>query len=160
MTQGQPEERGASVSVPPPLVFLGGVLLGLALNQWVRPAPVGVSRTISVTVGVMLMLLALVLVVSARMLFSRTGQSPIPWKPTPELIFSGPYRFTRNPMYVGLTTFGIGLGLALNNLWICAFALWALLIVHVIAVRPEEAYLSEKFGDSYRTYLTRVRRYI
>jgi protein-S-isoprenylcysteine O-methyltransferase Ste14 len=156
----QPEERGARVSFPPPLVFLGGLLLGLAANQWVRPAPFGVSRTVSITVGVLLMVVALVLVVSARILFSRTRQSPIPWKPTPELIFSGPYRFTRNPMYVGVTTFEFGLGLALNNLWIAAFGLWALLIVHVIAVRPEEAYLSEKFGDSYRTYLTRVRRYL
>jgi len=156
----QPEERGAKVRFPPPLVFLGALLLGLAVNQWVRPAPIGVARTVSIVVGVLLMLLALALVVSARILFSRTGQSPIPWKPTPELIFTGPYRFTRNPMYVGLTTFGIGLGLALNNLWISAFSLWALLIVHVIAVRPEEAYLAEKFGDGYRTYLTRVRRYL
>ena len=63
-------------------------------------------------------------------------------------------------MYVGMTVLTIGLGVALNNLWISLFALPALLFVHVIAVLPEEKYLSEKFGDSYRTYLTQVRRYL
>ena len=92
--------------------------------------------------------------------FIRTGQSPIPWKPSPELILRGPYRFTRNPMYLGVTLVETGLGIALNNLWISFFALPALLIVHFIAVLPEEKYLSEKFGDSYRGYLSRVRRYI
>jgi protein-S-isoprenylcysteine O-methyltransferase Ste14 len=93
-------------------------------------------------------------------LFTRTGQSPFPWKPTPQLILQGPYRFTRNPMYVGVTVFLIGLGLALNNLWISLFAAPALLAVHFIAVLPEERYLTEKFGDSYRSFLARVRRYI
>lgn len=54
----------------------------------------------------------------------------------------------------------IGLGLAVNNLWISFFALPALLIVHFIAVLPEETYLSEKFGESYKVYLGQVRRYL
>ena len=100
------------------------------------------------------------LVVSARILFKRSGQSPIPWKPTPELILQGPYRFTRNPMYLGVTLFAIGLGLALNNLWISLFAGLALMLVHFIAVLPEERYLAEKFGESYRSFLAQVRRYL
>ena len=97
--------------------------------------------------------------VSARLQFKRSGQSVRPWDPTPSLIFDGPYRFTRNPMYVGLTLFEIGLGLVLNNAWISALALPALATVHFMAVLPEERYLSGKFGDSYRDYLGRVRRY-
>jgi protein-S-isoprenylcysteine O-methyltransferase Ste14 len=76
------------------------------------------------------------------------------------LIFDGPYKFTRNPMYVGLTLLEIGIGLLLNSVWVSAFALLALATVHFIAVLPEERYLSTKFGDSYRNYLSRVRRYI
>ena len=63
-------------------------------------------------------------------------------------------------MYVGMTLIALGVGLAVNNLWISAFALPALVTVHFIAVRPEERYLSEKFGDSYKAYLAQVRRYL
>ena len=99
-------------------------------------------------------------IASARILFVRTGQNPIPWKPTPELIFKGPYRYTRNPMYVGMTLIELGLGVALNNLWIPVFAAPALVTVHFIAVLPEERYLSDRFGQSYTTFLTQVRRYL
>jgi protein-S-isoprenylcysteine O-methyltransferase Ste14 len=63
-------------------------------------------------------------------------------------------------MYVGLTCIQVGLGLALNNLWFSLLAAVALLIVHFIAVLPEERYLKEKFGSSYEEYRTRVGRYI
>ena len=151
---------GPGVRFPPPLVYLLAVLAGLAVGNWVAVAPVPIDRTLRVTVGVLLAAAGIALAASARIHFLRTGQNVIPWTPTPELIFQGPYRFTRNPMYVGMTLLTIGFGVALNNLWISLLALPALLIVHAIAVLPEEEYLSEKFGDGYRTYLTRVRRYL
>ena len=157
---GNSSERGAHVRFPPPLVFLGGLLLGVLCHFLVAPAPVPVGRPVSILAGVVVLVAGVSLVASARMLFTRTGQSPIPWKPSPALILNGPYRFTRNPMYVGVTLVEIGLGLAFNNLWISLFALPALLTVHMIAVLPEERYLSEKFGDSYRTYLAGTRRYL
>jgi len=63
-------------------------------------------------------------------------------------------------MYLGVTLVELGLGLAVNNLWISLFAAPALLTVHFIAVLPEEKYLNEKFGESYKAYLSRVRRYL
>src|SRR5205085_1256575 len=99
-------------------------------------------------------------VASARVLFLRTGQNPTPWSPTPELIARGPYRFTRNPMYVGVTTALVGVGIAVNVLWIPIFALVALAIIHVVAVVREEAYLAARFGDAYAAYTARVRRYL
>src|SRR6266851_2806239 len=159
MTQSDATERGAAVRFPPPLVFLVGLLLGVAFQYALMPAPAPVARTISVPAGIIILLIG-VSVAAARILFLRTGQNPIPWKPSPELIFKGPYRFTRNPMYVGITLFETGLGVALNNLWISLFAVPALLTVHFIAVLPEERYLSEKFGESYKVYLAQVRRYL
>ena len=153
-------ERGARVRFPPPLVYLLAVLAGLAAGNWVAAAPVPIDRTLRIAVGVLLAAAGVALAASARIHFLRTGQNVIPWTPTPELIFEGPYKFTRNPMYVGMTLLTIGLGVALNNLWMSLFALPALLIVHAIAVLPEEKYLSEKFGDGYRIHLTRVRRYL
>ena len=160
MAQTTSAEQAARVRFPPPLVFLGAILLGVACAYLLMPAPVPVSRTVSVTGGVVLLLAGLAFIAAARIHFTRTGQSPIPWKPSPSLILRGPYRFTRNPMYVGMTLIGLGVGLAVNNLWISAFALPALVAVHFIAVRPEERYLAEKFGDSYKAYLAQVRRYL
>jgi protein-S-isoprenylcysteine O-methyltransferase Ste14 len=153
-------ERGARVSFPPPLVFLGFVLLGVGFHYLVVPAPSPLDRMYSTVAGLLILAAGVAIVVSARVHFLRTGQNPVPWKPSPELILQGPYRFTRNPMYVGVTLVQIGLGIALNNLWISVFAAPALLIVHFLAVVPEERYLSEKFGERYNAYRVRVRRYL
>jgi protein-S-isoprenylcysteine O-methyltransferase Ste14 len=118
-----------------------------------------VDSAIRIGAGLLMIAAGIGFIAAARRHFVRTGQSPIPWKPTPELIFQGPYRLTRNPMYVGMTLIQVGFGVAVNNFWISVFALPALLIVHFIAVVPEERYLSEKFGQSYRDYLGSVRRY-
>ena len=153
-------EHGAHVRIPPPLVFLSALLAGVALGHFVHPAALRLGRTLGVAAGGLVAVTGIALIVSARVWFTRTGQSPVPWKPTPTLIFGGPYRFTRNPMYLGATAMLVGLGVALDNLWICLFAPVALGIVHFVAVLPEERYLREKFGESYTRYLARVRRYL
>lgn len=160
MSQTNSVERGAYVRFPPPLVFLSGILLGVLCDYALVSAPVPAGRMMSAIVGLCVLLAGVGVIVSARIHFTRTGQSPIPWKPTPALILKGPYRFTRNPMYLGMTLLEIGIGVAASNLWISLFAVPALVTVHFIAVRPEERYLSEKFGDSYRSYLAQVRRYL
>jgi len=159
MTEPPATERGANVRFPPPIIFVIWILIAIGVYYGVAPARVPVDRMISVVCGLLLIAVGVAIVASARIHFSRTGQSPIPWKPSPELILRGPYTFTRNPMYVGVTIIQIGLGIAFNNLWISLFAPLALLTVHFVAVLPEERYLSDKFGESYKTYLTRVRRY-
>lgn len=160
MAQTNPNERGARVRFPPPLVFLFALLIGVVVDRYWMAAPLPIERSIRIGLSVFIALCGVGLLVSSRIQFKRTGQSVIPWTPSPELIVQPPYTFTRNPMYVGMTLLQIGLGIALNNRWIAAFALPALLIVHVIAVLPEEKYLADKFGDSYRIYLTKVRRYL
>jgi protein-S-isoprenylcysteine O-methyltransferase Ste14 len=152
-------ERGANVRFPPPFVYLIFILLGVAL-RYAAPLPVPVNRYVAVAAALAVVLAGFFLIADAWKILRRTGQDPAPWKPSPELVLGGSYRFTRNPMYVGLTGIQIGLGLALDNLWISLLAAFSLLAVHFIAVLPEEKYLSEKFGDSYKTYLIKVRRYL
>ena len=159
MSQVEAGERGANVRFPPPLVYVAFILLGVAL-RYAAPLPVPGPRYVGLGAGIALLLAALWLIFNAVKLFKRSGQDPAPWKPSPELVLSGPYRFTRNPMYLGLTCIQIGLGLLLNNLWISLLAALSLSVVHFIAVVPEERYLTEKFGDSYRSYLIKVRRYL
>ena len=155
-----PNKDGAKVRFPPPLVFLGAIVLGVIVQHKAMPLSLVFARWLRLAAAVLILACGVSLVASARILFKRTGQNPIPWQPTPELILQGPYRFTRNPMYVGVTLFVIGLGLAVNNLWISLFAAPALLVVHFIAVLPEERYLAAKFGESYRSFLAQVRRYL
>jgi protein-S-isoprenylcysteine O-methyltransferase Ste14 len=160
MTQAEAGERGAKVRFPPPLIYIVSILLGVAIRYAAAPLALADYRYLALAAGVAVFLAGFGLIAGAWTLFRRTGQDPKPWKPTPEIVLSGPYRFTRNPMYLGMTCIQIGLGLALNNLWISLLAAFSLLAVHFIAVLPEERYLAEKFGDTYRGYLLKVRRYL
>jgi len=159
MSQVESAERGANVRFPPPLVYIAFILLGVAL-RYAAPFPVPGPRFAAIAAGVAVLLAGLWLMADAWKLFARTGQHPAPWTPSPELVLAGSYRFTRNPMYLGMTCIQAGLGLELNNLWISALAAFSLLVVHFVAVVPEERYLSEKFGESYKGYFSKVRRYL
>ncbi len=75
------------------------------------------------------------------------------------LVVSGPYAASRNPMYVGWTLAYVGIALALANVWLALLLPGVLLFMHVV-IRREERLLQASFGDEYRTYLTRVRRYL
>ena len=155
----QSKEGGARVSFPPPLVFLISIFLGIVFQRTVKPLTIPIGWQLRVPGGLVFIAAAICFLVPALVLFKRTGQHPRPWEPTPELIPNGPYRFSRNPMYVAMTLLVLGLGIALNDLWVSLLAPVALLAVHFIAVLPEERYLAEKFGESYRGYVGRVRRY-
>ena len=159
MSQAESSERGANVRLPPPTVYVAFILVGWGLS-YAASLPVPGPRAFSLATGVAIVLAGFWLIAGAIKLFRRTGQEPAPWKPSPELVLSGAYRFTRNPMYLGMTCIQAGSGLAVNNLWITLLAPVSLLVVHFLAVVPEERYLTEKFGEGYRSYLTKVRRYL
>jgi protein-S-isoprenylcysteine O-methyltransferase Ste14 len=147
------------VRVPPPLVFLGSIAAGVALARLVR-APLPGSRLAQKLAGFTLAVAGVSLGAQAFSLFKKSGQEPEPWKPSPSLIAEGPYRFSRNPMYVAMTTLQAGIGVAMNNAWVTLLAPLSLAIVHHTAVLPEEAYLEEKFGDDYTRLKASVPRYL
>jgi len=159
MEQPDVTEGGASVRFPPPLVYIGFIILGALLQYAIAPIPFPDDAWIRI-LGVVVVVAGLAIIFAALATFKKTGQEPKPWTPSPELIIEGTYRWTRNPMYVGLTCILIGLGLALNNIWFSLLAPIALVLVHFIAVLPEEEYLSGKFGKSYAEYRRNVRRYL
>ena len=151
---------GARVRLPPPLLLLAVIGAGVGLRYVVPPPPLPGGRAVQFAVGGALIALALAIGGSAFGLFKKSGQDPVPWKPSPSLVVQGAYRFTRNPMYVGMTLILIGIGLVLDDLWLVIGAALFLVVVHDTAVLPEEAYLDEKFGDDYRAYKKKVRRYL
>jgi protein-S-isoprenylcysteine O-methyltransferase Ste14 len=91
---------------------------------------------------------------------ARTQQDPDPRTPTPELIVGGPYRFSRNPIYLGMTLLQAGIGLALGNLWIVLLLAPVLFVLQRAVIEPEETYLARRFGEAYAGYRARVRRWL
>ncbi|PYP14955.1 MAG: isoprenylcysteine carboxylmethyltransferase family protein [Gemmatimonadetes bacterium] len=148
----------AGVAVPPPLVYALGFGLGYALDR-LEPAPVGMggART---PLGWLLAGAGVALAASAIVLFRRAGTSPVPIQPTTALVAQGPYRFTRNPMYVGLAALYAGIALLVNSLWPLVLLPVVLVVIRWWVIAREEAYLERKFGDAYRAYTRRVRRWL
>jgi protein-S-isoprenylcysteine O-methyltransferase Ste14 len=151
---------GAAVRIPPPLVYLAAVIVGVVAHAFVIPLPLGLSTGLRIALGAAAAVPALVLLAGAIGLFRRTGQDPKPWEPTPEIISTGIYRFTRNPMYIGLALIQVAIGVGLANGWIIILVPVVLGIIQATAIRPEEAYLQRKFGDEYTRYKASVRRWL
>lgn len=158
MTAGAKD--GAAVRLPPPLVYLGAVLLGMFLHTYVVPLPLELPRPLRITITLILVLPGMVLMIGALGLFHRTGQDPQPWKPTPEIISRGVYRISRNPMYVSMALFQAALTLELENGWFLVLLPPVLVAIYLLAIRHEEAYLARKFGDAYLAYKASVRRWL
>jgi protein-S-isoprenylcysteine O-methyltransferase Ste14 len=148
----------AGVAVPPPLVYALGFGIGYALDR-LKPAPLGMggARTM---LGWLLAAAGVTLAASAIVLFRRAGTSPVPIQPTTALVVRGPYRFTRNPMYVGLAALYAGIALLVNSLWPLLVLPVVLVVIRWQVIAREEAYLERKFGDAYRAYTARVRRWL
>jgi protein-S-isoprenylcysteine O-methyltransferase Ste14 len=148
----------ARVHVPPPLIYLAGILLGWGLQRIVPlPAPpVGVSRWL----GWICVAGWLAGGIGGIATFMRARTSMIPIRPSRALVENGPYRFTRNPMYLGLALLQAAVGFLWRQTWILILLIPVILIVDRFVIRPEERYLERRFGDAYRSYRTRVRRWV
>jgi len=96
----------------------------------------------------------------ATRLFRRHRTAVEPWKPTTTLLTEGLYAYSRNPIYLALVLLTVGMGFLGNNLWLAVAGLPAAALVHWTAIRKEEHYLEEKFGEDYRNYRQRVRRWL
>lgn len=154
-------EDRAAVRIPPPLMNLIGIGLGVALDRLVWPMEVGaLGGAAGVGLGAVLVLLGVTANALAFVHFRRTGQNPKPWKPTPALVAQGIYRYSRNPMYVGMGLIQAGIGIATGVLWIAVMVVPVLAAVYFTAIRHEEAYLEKKFGQPYRQYKASVRRWL
>lgn len=151
----------ARVIAPPPLIALGAILIGIALD-WFFPTnvllvllPLGAR----IIIGVLFMVSGATLAVAGRNAFVSEDTDVNPYKPTVTLVTAGVFSYLRNPMYVGLTLLVAGLGIALSSDWILVMVIPQMLIIHVGVVKREERYLEAKFGESYRFYKASVPRY-
>jgi protein-S-isoprenylcysteine O-methyltransferase Ste14 len=152
----------AAVRIFPPAVPLATILLGVALN---RVAPIDLGSDVATPLRLALggaIVIGAILGLGAWpvALMRRSGQSENPWKPTTRILERGPYRFTRNPMYLQMVLVSFGFGVILANVWIVLLTPIGAWVLQRLAILPEEAYLERKFGDAYRDYRRRVRRWL
>jgi protein-S-isoprenylcysteine O-methyltransferase Ste14 len=142
----------------PPLFMLGGVLAGIGL-QVLRPLPF-VSRTAGHWMGGCLIVAALALGVWAVLTFRRAGTTPDPHGDVTAFVITGPFAFSRNPMYVTNVAFQIGAAFALDNAWILMLAPVTWLLLDRVIIAGEERYLADKYGATYDAYRQKVRRWL
>ena len=151
----------ADVVVKPPILFAGAVLLGCLLG-WIVPLGPGLgsANARALAVGGSLALIGFALMALSLREFRRAGTSVIPGEPSTVLLESGPYRFTRNPIYIGFVIFYFGLAIMLTSAWMLVLLIPVLIILQRGVVEREEAYLQAKFGAAYRKYQARVPRWL
>lgn len=155
--QGPSSPHSAGVLAPPPAIYLLGLLLGFLLQRW-RPLPL-LAPPLGAALACVFLLAGLV-GVPALLAFRRARTSPKPWRPTTALVTTGPYRFSRNPMYLGFTAIYLGVALWANALWPVLLLPVVLITMQFGVIHREEAYLERLFGAEYRAYRQRVRRWL
>ena len=155
MTENQ---QSPGIRFPPPFLYAGVLLLGLILQRLV-PLPL-LPRTLSRSLAAVLLIPAGGLLLWSLGLFLKARTSPLPMRPTTSLVFSGPYRWTRNPMYLAMLLLYIGIALLFDIVWSLVLIPLIMYLVVRLVIRREERYLEAKFGEEYRQYKGRVRRWI
>jgi protein-S-isoprenylcysteine O-methyltransferase Ste14 len=153
-------ERSDSPGVwfPPPLLYALAVLIGVLLDRlWPLPIAAGPQTTI---LGALFVVGWMAIAFFSIGRFRRSKTSIVPIRPAEALVLSGPYRYTRNPMYVSLALLPIAFGLFLGTWWPIVLLVPTLVIVQQFVILPEERYLRRRFGTEYEAYTRRVRRWL
>lgn len=158
----------ANVRFPPPLLYLGALLLSLFV-EWLlgirgagpwRLAGLGLAANIRVPGGLIVGAVGVALMIAGAGLFVKLGINVRPDRPSSRLVTSGIYRFTRNPMYLGMSLFYLGLALLFDSIIAIVLLPVIIVIIRTQVIAREERYLDVKFGADYRAYTTRVRRWL
>jgi len=151
----------ADVRVLPPVLFLVSLCVGLLLG-WLAPLRILSAEhpRLPLALGLTALAFGLGAVAWSLVWMRRTEQDPDPRKPTPSLIAAGPFRFSRNPIYLGMALLEAGIGLAIGNAWLLLLVPPTIAILVRTVVEREEAYLARKFGEPYARYCEQVRRWL
>lgn len=159
MVQEQHELDHANVPVLPPVVLLTAIVAGVVL-KWLMGGSITSASGLRLGLGGLLLAAGLGLEAWFARAFKAAGQDPNPNTPTPGITDAGPFRYTRNPAYVGILALQVGLAFLVNNAWMLALAIPVFLYLNVAVIPREERYLERKFGQAYVQYKAEVRRWL
>jgi len=153
-----PPAHGPNVFTFPPVIYAGAFIMGYLTDRGF-PNNLG-YETLRQVVGWVLVALGLALVGWAIARFVRARTHVDVRKPATALVTDGPYRLTRNPMYVAAALVYAGVAIAFAKIFILAFLIPCLIVIDIFIIRREEAYLETAFGETYRDFCGRVRRWL
>ena len=148
----------AHVVINPFLIYIGSGLCAILLQK-LLPLPF-LKQPSAAILGVIVMIVSFAFGLPAVLNMIAAKTTPNPYRPTTTLIFSGPYRFSRNPMYIGLTLLYAGLMTYLQLLWGIILLPVVIGLITLWVILPEEKYLAQKCGAEYLNYKSTVRRWI
>ena len=152
------EQDNAGVKFPPPLIYATAIVLGIGLERLWSLNMQAINFLHPVGIG--LIGLSFLLAASGFREFARAQTAIRPDRPTSAIMSTGPYRFTRNPLYLALALLQVGIGLVLGNGWVVILVVPVLFIITFYVIHREEAYLERKFGAEYLAYKSSVRRWV
>ena len=144
------------VRFPPPIVYLAAVLIGAAFDRIVpiQLFPAGLTGWL----GGALVLLALAISGLSFREFIKVKTSIRPDRPASALVTTGPFRYSRNPMYLSLSMLQLGVGIWMNSVWVVVLLMPVIALIRWCVIEPEERYLIGRFGQVYLDYQAKVRR--
>ena len=142
----------------PPVIFIVALVIGFGIDL-IYPLPT-MSLGLQLGVGVASVIAGVLLIRSSMACIEHAGTTYNPFSASTALVTSGIYRYTRNPGYLGLAMIQLGLGLMFDSPWILLATIVAVMVTNQFVIKLEEEKLGRAFGEDYRNYLTRVRRWI
>lgn len=142
----------------PPLLY-GAVFVIVLVFRWFWPIPI-FGQTSALGPGLAFVALGIGIAIWGRRTMQAAGTNINPSLPATAIVKSGPFRYSRNPLYLALTLLYLGLTLAFNTWWGIVMLVPLLIVMHRGVVLREERYLDQKFGETYRQYRSNVRRYL
>jgi len=151
--------QGPNVRFPPPLLFFALITLGLVADRFL-PLPSFAFGPYFGWAGGALIACGIALIIISLGLFGAEGENPEPWTISQKIIARGPYRHTRNPMYLGMTAIMFGIALWRDSAGVLALLPVAVIIIDRLVIQQEEKYLIRKFGKAYTDYQKSVRRWL
>jgi protein-S-isoprenylcysteine O-methyltransferase Ste14 len=159
-----PNRDHPGVFIPPPLFYVVAFVVGWLIDRR-RGAPIvsangGGLYIIEQALGWVLIVAGLALALTALLGFRRARTGIVPITPATTIVAEGPYRFTRNPMYLAMTVVYLGATLLFNSFWILLLLPVAIACIQLYVIPREERYLEAKFGEAYTSYRRRVRRWV
>ncbi|MEO5648729.1 MAG: isoprenylcysteine carboxylmethyltransferase family protein [Ginsengibacter sp.] len=154
------KEDNPGIYIPPPVIFAAIFIVAFYIQKIIPVTDTLFQKNGVKIAAVIFLLIALYFLARGVLKFIKSGNTLITMHPASSLQDSGIYRFTRNPMYVGLICLYVALACSIGNWWHIIFLPVLIVIMQEYVIKREEKYLEREFGQQYLDYKKKVRRWL
>ena len=154
------KSKAAQVWFFPPYLVIFSLILSFALEYLVFSYPLTDAHIIQGIIGILIIFLSILIFMRSVRLFSSNLENLHPRSVSTQIFKDGPFKFSRNPIYLAMVLLMFGFGISLNSTWFIIFGLIDMILLHFGIILPEELYLEKEFGKDYLSYKSSVRRWL